>query len=473
MTRTDDPLDLMNALRPAMLDELADEGYARRRRGDLARAAAETQAERPPVCGRRWPTFGPGRPRRSPRPGRVPTAIAAAIVTAALLVLAVQAGPWHQRGPGHGAQRSVTSPRMRLVASVPSSFRSSGVGPQADSLDCVTGSVCYVWDSGSEGHGAERTTDGGATWHPLAALPGGRSLSGQNAGPPSCPTAEVCVGPAGGLTLAVTTDGGARWRIESLPAPQGKPGASIDEVSCPTAADCVVHVTAGGTGTFLSTTDAGRTWTQAASVPRDAPASVWYLRCGADGRCIALTPTGTNTKGGIVAMRSADNGRTWAVSANQPAPATDIFMVSCGDALHCMEVSDGGATMTTSDGGVTWQDTTPVSTRPGTPLTVSCAAGLDCFVAVSRWSATVPDAFGPGGDERATIEVTHDGAAAWSRISLPTVAGTPLAEVFPLSCPSQAGCIAVAATPQQANGADPQREIISSFPARGGAVTGG
>lgn len=471
MTRTDDPLELMNALRPAMLDDLADEGYARRRLGDLARAAAEAQAKRPPARGR----------RRWPRPGRVPTALAAVTVTAALLVLAVQVGPWHQetrgrsaplaQSSGHGAQRPVTSLRMRLVALVPSSFRSSGVGPQADSLDCVTGSVCYVWDSGSEGHGAERTSDGGTTWRPLAALPGGRSLSGQNAGPPSCPTAEVCMGAAGGLTLAVTTDGGARWRIESLPAPQGRPGASIDDVSCATAADCVVHVAAGGTGTFLSTVDGGRTWTRATSVPPDAPASLGYLRCGAGGRCIGLAPTGTNTNGGIVAMRSADHGRTWVVSANQPAPATDIFMVSCGDALHCMDVSDSGATMTTSDGGVTWRDATPVSTGPDTPLAVSCATGLNCFVAVSRWSATVPDAFGPGGYERATIEVTH-GGATWSRVSLPVVAGAPLAEVFPLSCPSQVGCIGVAATPRQANGVDPRREIISSFPAPGDAVTG-
>jgi photosystem II stability/assembly factor-like uncharacterized protein len=467
MTRTDDPLDLMNALRPARLDDLADEGYTRRRRGDLARAAAETQAEPAPAHGRRrWPVLG------QRWPGRVPTVVAAAAVTAAL-VLAVQAGPWHRGSSGHGTQPSAAGLRMRLVALVPSSFRSSGVGPQADSLDCVTGSVCYVWDSGSEGHGAERTSDGGATWRPLAALPGGRSLSGENAGPPSCPTAGFCVGAAGGLTLAVTTDGGARWRIESLPAPPGGPGGSVDDVSCATAADCVVHVTEGGTGTFLSTVDGGRTWTRATSVPVDAPASLWYLRCDVDGRCIGLTPTGTNARGGIVAIRSADNGRTWAVSADKPAPATDIFMVSCGDALHCMDVSAGGATMTTSDGGVTWQDATPVSTRPDTPLAVSCAAGLSCFVAVSRWSATVPGAFGPGGYERATIEVTHDGGAAWSKISLPAVGRTPLAEVFPLSCPSPAGCIAVAATPRQLNGVDPRREIISSFPAPGAVVTGG
>ena len=475
MNRTDEPFDLMNALRPVMLDRLADEGFARRRPGDLARAAAEAQAQPLPDPGRvRRPGSGQARLRRSLRPGRLPAAVAAVAVAAALLVLAVQVGPWHQGSPGHGSAPAAprlagpagTISRMLVIASVSSPFRSSGAGPQAGSLDCVTGSVCYVWGSGSEGHGAERTSDGGVTWQPLAALPGGRSLSGLNAGPPSCPTADVCAGAAGGRTLAVTSDGGASWRIESLPAPRGSKGAYVDEVSCATAADCVVHLT-GGTGTFLSTVDGGRTWTRAASIPAGAPKYLWYLRCDADGRCIGLAPTGTNTNGGIVSMRSADNGRTWAVSPSQHTPATDIFMVSCGDALHCMLVSNGGATMTTADGGVTWHDAAAVSvSRDDNTLTVSCATALTCFVTVSRESANS----GFAGYDRAIVEATQDGGGTWSTISLPTADGSPLAEVFPLSCPSQVGCIAVAATARQFLGS--QREIISSFPAAGRAATG-
>jgi photosystem II stability/assembly factor-like uncharacterized protein len=466
VNQTDDLLDLMNGLRPVMLDRLADDGYARRRSGDLARVAAQGHREPLSAAGpRRWAGSGPGRLHWSRPLRRLPAIAAATAAVVALLVVAAQFGPWHpgeparrsgpSAGPGSVREPSAASSQMRVLTSVSWAFRLSGAGPQASSLDCVTALVCYVWDADTGGHTAYRTSDGGATWHPLAALPGGLSLSGVNAGPPSCPTAEMCAGVAGGMNLALTTDGGASWRVESLPAPAGAPGASISEVACGTAAWCVVQ--AGGT--FLVTVNGGTTWTAAGVVPQGTP-DLWYLRCDPDGRCIGLAPTGTNTNAGIESVLSADNGRTWAVSGSNPTPASELFMVSCGDALHCMDLSDRGTTATTSNGGVTWQDTAPVGTSAGsvTPLTVSCAVALDCFVAVS--------AAGGGGYVDAAIEATSDGGASWTTIGLPPVGGRPLAEVFPLSCPSQDGCIGVAATPQQANGADTQREIVSSFPSQ-------
>jgi photosystem II stability/assembly factor-like uncharacterized protein len=473
MNRTDDPLDLVNGLRPGTLDRLADDAYARRRDGDLARAAADGPREAPDEVPhkagpRRRPAIGLGGGRRPMLPGPLQAAVAAAAVVA-LLVAAAQFGPRHPGGPaGHGEQPAASS-RMRLVTSAALPFRFSGTGQQAVELGCVTSAVCYLWDAGSEGHVSYRTSDGGATWRPLAALPGGRSLAGQNAGPPSCPTAEMCAGAAGGMALAVTTDGGSGWRVKTLPLPPGRARASIDEVSCPTALRCVVQ--AGGT--FLSTVNGGRTWTEATRIPREAP-DLWYLRCDPDGRCIGLAPTGTNTDGGVVSMTSADSGRTWVVSGRHHEPASDTFMASCGDARHCMVVSDGGATMTTSNGGATWNETAPVSSSPGKliPHSVSCAAKLDCFVAVSRFSKTVLSPFGRGGYEDATVEATRDEGVAWTTIALPTAAGAPLATVFPLSCPSPAGCIAVAATTRQENQTG-QREIVSSFPAASSPVKGG
>jgi hypothetical protein len=100
---------------------------------------------------------------------------------------------------------------------------------------------------------------------------------------------------------------------------------------------------------------------------------------------------------------------------------------------------------------------------------LSCAMGLDCFIAPSVYSATAMTPFGRGAYERAVIEATFNGGSTWATISLPAGDGSPLALVSPLSCPSQAGCLAVAATARQEEGGGPRNfAFITSFavPAR-------
>jgi photosystem II stability/assembly factor-like uncharacterized protein len=324
----------------------------------------------------------------------------------------------------------------------------------------VTASVCYAWNTGNQQNGAERTSDGGATWRPVATLPDQLSLS--ETVTPSCPTTEMCAGAAGSRDLAITTDGGARWRI--LLRTGRVPDDSIDQVSCATAEKCVVHFHGDGSGTFLSTTNGGRTWGGGNPVPEGAPQALWYLRCDPDGHCIGLAPTGTNTHGGLLAMRSADNGRTWTVSSAH-APPSDIFMMSCSDGLHCMSVSDSGAMMTTSDGGATWQARGAPRGWPDVANSVSCPAAGVCFIALAESTGTSPPGY-----RQPAVEATRDDGRTWTALSLPAANGSPLAIVFPLSCPSAEGCLAVAATPRQFSGPGRgqigNRVIISGFPAR-------
>jgi photosystem II stability/assembly factor-like uncharacterized protein len=442
----------------------------------VAQSLGQPQPRAPAGPGRSW--------RRRTHPRRW-LAAGLAAAAAASLVVAVQSGISRSHAPrGSGARGAIQvtiprhgtmlhgrvppglSQRMQLVVSASSPFRSVGRGPQAPSLQCVTASVCYAWDLGPHGDGMERTSDGGATWRPITALPEGRSLAQDNTW--SCPTAGICVVVAGPRQLAVTDDGGGHWRIRSVPAPPGSSRAALDQVSCPTAQTCIVHFSDHGPGAFLSTINGGQTWTVAAAVPRGSPSSLWLLRCDPDGDCIGLDPTGTNTDDELAAMRSTDNGRTW-TAYSVHLPSTEILLLSCGDARHCMAVTADGITMTTtSDGGASWRAAAAPATWPDVATSLSCATSLDCFIAAADSTAG-----GPVGYDHPTVEATYNGGSTWTTISLPAVGGSPLVIVFPLSCPTHAGCIGAAATAQQFAGSQiGQRKIISSFPVPGQPAAG-
>jgi photosystem II stability/assembly factor-like uncharacterized protein len=397
------------------------------------------------------------RPRPSGPGGR--RAIAALAAAGAVLMLVAGAyavsDSIHRPRPGTPAMARGASPANRSTT-----FHSAGRGPQTDQFQCVTKSVCYAAATVSGVSVTERTADGGAVWHPLAALPDHRALAADSG--LTCPTTQMCAGVTGRLDLAVTTDGGAHWALESLAGLPDISGDSVDQVACATAENCVAHLHGATSGAFAYTSDGGRTWSLARPVPTGAPPGLWYLRCDPGGRCIGLAPTGTDTDGGLSALRSADGGRTWALSWSR-SPATNIVLLSCGSALSCMFISDTGASMTTSDGGVTWRDHPAQRTWPDVATSVSCPAAGVCFVALAQSTGTS----GPG-YTRPVVEATRDGGRTWAALSLPRVNGSELAIVYPLSCPSAGGCLGVAATPQQFSGPGRsqigRRVIISSFP---------
>lgn len=410
---------------------------------------------------------GPAMPRHGRRHqiarARWWAAAAVGAAAAALAAASVLSGASQPGTVRHGAAPPVSRQSMRVVDATSFPFRSVGSGHASFELTCVTSRVCYA--QGQPGAPVQRTSDGGVTWRPVAPLPDHLGLS---ASALSCPTTQTCAGltgtaVAGSLQLAITRDGGAHWRIESLPAPPGSTGAAGDQVSCGTAQACVVHLADNGPGAILSTANGGKTWTSASAIPAGAPTSLWYLRCDSRGKCIGLAPTGTNTDAGIAAMRSADHGRTWAVTGSVHLPPAAIFLVSCGDALHCMSVAGDGQISTTSDGGVTWRTSAGPVPSSDIVTSVSCATGLACFVAAS----SMEDIDGNSHQQTyrlAVIEATSDQGTTWTPVSLPAVGGAPLALVYPLSCPSQAGCIGTAGTARQDGNV---REIISSFPAAG------
>jgi photosystem II stability/assembly factor-like uncharacterized protein len=409
------------------------------------------------------PHLSPRR-RRPVHPGRW---LGDGVVAAAVLLLAVLATGPKAAGPEGRGRTTTTAPAgrasqtMRLVDSATSPFQSIGAGPQSGDLVCVTATVCYADDvSGGapKGSGVQRTTDGGATWRPTAALPDDYQFT---ALPLSCPTTEMCIGPASvdgspivdardPLRLGVTTDGGARWRIEAVASPPGVSQAAIARVACATADHCVIQVVSDattGSGTFLFTTDAGRHWTRAVTVTPAPSMPLFLLQCDQDGSCIGLAPTGSIQQPATEAMtsfRSTDEGHTWSFSSVPFATGGGILLTSCGDSRHCMVAypsTTGGAITiaTTSDGGTTWRAAPAPPSWPSVAIAVSCPTARDCFISAA-------DTTDGGAYATPVIEATHDGGTNWAPLVLPSVDGSPLALVYPLSCPVADGCIGVGAT---------------------------
>jgi photosystem II stability/assembly factor-like uncharacterized protein len=410
-------------------------------------------------CGMAAPRLpaGPGQRRRDHGRRRwpvvmTPLAAAAAVLAVIALVLAVTS---RYGGPAAGV--SPASPSE--AAPFASPFRYLGTAEAPGYLDCVTASVCnaLIFSQAAQPTAtADRTTDGGLTWQRLATVP--NVTVGARTFPtfvvPSCPTVTDCfVATVQGL--AATTDGGASWRTEPPPAVPGGVNPYINAMSCATAEDCVIHVTAppiasgGFTGTLFSTTDGGRNWTMAAPVPGDALSNVGYLHCDPDGDCIGLSSleNGASVYTGFEAISSADNGLTWTVRPPVLQPPALGSAVSCGDALHCVLVNSPGIAVT-SDGGLTWQQTDLPDGYRSTDVLVSCATGLDCVLAAGPLIATTTDGL------------------TWTPQRVPTAAGSPLIGFVALSCPSTAGCVVVGVTQQQeaTQNAPEPGSVISSLP---------
>jgi hypothetical protein len=126
MNTTDDLLRLVRDLKPVMLDRLADEGYARRRRDDLARVTADPA--RAPARGPRL-FRGPGRRWRPVALGLAMTTAAAGL--AAGVLMATSAG--HPVLPGRG-HHAAALPAIRLTDAQRVVYRLSSAAAAAPQL---------------------------------------------------------------------------------------------------------------------------------------------------------------------------------------------------------------------------------------------------------------------------------------------------------------------------------------------------
>ena len=403
----------------------------------------------------------PLRGRRVGRRTKVLAGSAAACIVLGLVVATGVLGRGSSDSPRRSTRPSVTTskppskftgPVMQLVDSTSSPFQTVGSGPQSGNLTCITPAICFAQADSAQA--VELTQDGGRTWQDVAPLPDGAALQW----PLSCPSTAMCMGIAtgvasGGATVAVTTDLGASWRIDPVPAPGDWSEPAISEVSCASATACVAQVTGDSSGsqvgTFLATSDGGAAWTVAKSVPPDADVVSWALTCDPSGVCVSigLGPV-TDVTATVVALTSRDGGLTWSSHSSVLPIGKGVLLIQCGDAVHCVAAFPNGTgameLAATSDAGTSWSSAAAPASWPQNAVSLSCATGTDCYLSVNNPDGSVQNP--------PVIEATHDGGSTWTALGLPEVDGGPLAIVYPLSCPVAAGCIGVGATPDEFSG---------------------
>jgi photosystem II stability/assembly factor-like uncharacterized protein len=394
--------------------------------------------------------------------------------------------------------------------------------PKPDEAACPSASICYAAGTNSSDSGEVlRTSDAGATWRaevlPSGVRPvtgiscpsvsdcfateGGGILVTHNSGRSwtsrgpfadsslaaiSCPSVTTCY-VVGSLLVLGTTDGGATWTEQSAPTNQalyrsGLPLlAPFDAITCPSTTVCF----AMGSGSYMVTRDAGRTWTDDEGLVngRAVRQGGGYGPFGDSITCPSTTMCVTN---GTVETKSdgprseisltTDSGATW-VTERIPK-SIGVSDVSCLSTSRCFALGGGGATRATefgailasSNGGKSW-DTSRYSPGPQGPGTIACTTRKTCMIieqgsngvvettdagrvwSTRSWSAGIfgfndvacPSTTSCYAATGNGILATRDSGSSWQWQTLPANALGASA----ITCPSVSTCYAVIGTTTQ------------------------
>lgn len=293
-------------------------------------------------------------------------------------------------------------------------------GGMGGKLDCVGPQDVWAWIFGGAGmsqgsYSLFHTTDGGATWHAVAALstagggPAPGNTAGAAQGPGVSPVAMSANGDAayilaacypcnqGTLTIGGTTDGGATWTTQpqSLPVP---PGIGQFGLAFSTSTDGWLALSpTRGLSELLETQDGGVTWHVRYRSASTSPMGALDFISKTVGYGIG-TPTDS-----AAVLETTDGGEIWRQVGE--LPKGQVFVASNGTLsfttpLNGWAVAPSGDLVRTKNGGSTW---TPV-TVPALP------AGQASGVAFT----TVKDGCVSGYDSNGNMVFsTTDGGSSW------------------------------------------------------------
>lgn len=158
-----------------------------------------------------------------------------------------------------------------------------------------------------------------------------------------------------------TSDGGASWAVERLPAPTLTSVSTVGSADAWAAAGCgPFDVGATCSGGVFASKDGGRTWTKVSDAALD---SVSFVDAE-HGWAVGIGPSPTAGPPGGAVYRTSDGGRTWTRLAGDPCHGYGrLVALSYTDRLHgwlgCGAVAGAGnsfakAVVATSDGGSSW-----------------------------------------------------------------------------------------------------------------------
>ena len=416
--------------------------------------------------------------RRRARRRRHRSGLAGALVLAVTLIAVGLVVPALAR-PGRAPAEAVVAPKWVLISDVNLTWTEApGQAPGVPinlSLTCPSATTCYAAGPG----GTQITTDAGKTWR---ALVSGSSLA---VGPVSCLSARTCAVLGVGRSLQPlfleTTDSGRTWTSVAGPAGLSGdygwtdqdiyPDGPID-LSCVTAASCVVTATNGGAdcsspavncapSLVFVTTNGGRTWSEGAPPPGYVPVKV---RCFSGGKCIS-----TGGARGGAAVYSSDDGVTWSLSSMPPGLGL-VGALSCSEATNCMAAADPeyappsapSVILVSHNDGRLWSSAP--SRGLDLPVTgLSCPISSQCWASGGAYSLAAMGGKSlegtPAAPTAAGLVLTTDGGQTWQTARLPKgVTG-----VDAVSCPSTTTCFALGSVPSALPSSAPPGAVLSGF----------
>jgi photosystem II stability/assembly factor-like uncharacterized protein len=241
--------------------------------------------------------------------------------------------------------------------------QASGVTARLRGVSAISDTV--AWASGAGGT-IVRTPDGGRTWGTLT-IPGERNLDFRDIDAIDASTAYLLsIGPGDSSRIYKTTDAGQTWIAQFVNA---EPSAFYDAMAFWDARRGIAFSdSVDGRFVIVTTGDGGRTWTRVpdAALPPALPNEGAFAASGTNVAVIGSDDVWIGTGAGSTArvLHSSDAGRTWSIAATPLAagPSAGIFSIAFRDVSHGIVVGgdykkEGDArdnAAVTSDGGRTW-----------------------------------------------------------------------------------------------------------------------